>query len=163
MAENLVIRICTRCSEPKPETNFGWSTGKKTRAGQCRDCRNEYKRQWEQKNLDRVRSRQRQWVADNPSKVEAASRKHLMEKRYGISCERYAEMLAVQKGVCAICNEVPDNHSLAVDHDHACCSGKTSCGSCVRGLLCRTCNSAIGFFRDDAAMLARAIQYIKGN
>jgi hypothetical protein len=30
-----------------------------------------------------------------------------------------------------------------VDHDHACCQKKNrSCGKCIRGLLCHTCNIA---------------------
>lgn len=39
---------------------------------------------------------------------------------------------------------------LVVDHDHNCCpAGKTSCGRCVRGLICRGCNSAAGLLSDD--------------
>ena len=38
---------------------------------------------------------------------------------------------------------------LVVDHDHDCCPGSRSCGLCVRGLLCGTCNSAAGMLGDD--------------
>lgn len=38
---------------------------------------------------------------------------------------------------------------LVVDHDHGCCPRAKSCGRCVRGFLCGTCNSAAGLVRDD--------------
>lgn len=34
--------------------------------------------------------------------------------------------------------------AFAVDHDHACCNGGTSCGRCVRGILCSSCNMSLG-------------------
>lgn len=32
-----------------------------------------------------------------------------------------------------------------VDHDHACCPGNYSCGGCLRGVLCPSCNIALGW------------------
>jgi hypothetical protein len=49
---------------------------------------------------------------------------------------------------------------LAVDHDHACCPGGSSCGKCVRGLLCSTCNSALGLLGEDTGTLHRAAGYL---
>jgi Recombination endonuclease VII/NUMOD3 motif len=61
-------------------------------------------------------------------------------KKFGITPERYEEMVIEQKGVCAICS-LPQSvigKRLAVDHDH---SGTH--GSWVRGLLCSQCNTAL--------------------
>lgn len=73
-------------------------------------------------------------------------------RMYQLSLDRYLEMLAAQGGVCAICKrpETSKRQSerpalLSVDHDHACCPGKKSCGKCVRQLLCHYCNVTVGF------------------
>jgi hypothetical protein len=31
-----------------------------------------------------------------------------------------------------------------IDHDHTCCDSGWSCGECIRGVVCRTCNFAVG-------------------
>lgn len=86
----------------------------------------------------------------------------LRTKKYGISVEQFREMLAEQGGVCAICEVAPPaGQSLVVDHRHSCCPGKSnSCGKCIRGLLCISCNSAIGMFDEDVEALRRAADYI---
>jgi hypothetical protein len=65
---------------------------------------------------------------------------------YQVTPEWYATKFAEQNGVCAICGNPSTGRkkNLSVDHDHRCCSGKRSCGSCVRGLLCSYCNQAVG-------------------
>jgi hypothetical protein len=78
----------------------------------------------------------------------------------GIDAQRYQDMLREQNGVCAICHKpetAPDKASgktkdLAIDHDH-----KTGA---VRALLCSACNTALGLFNDDPALLAKAQQYV---
>lgn len=49
---------------------------------------------------------------------------------------------------------------LVVDHDHACCAGGTSCGECVRGLLCFRCNNALGYALDSSDILKGAARYL---
>src|ERR1019366_2554095 len=68
--------------------------------------------------------------------------------QYGISPQKFAEMLEVQHGRCLICDKVLDlsaaagrSDSVHIDHDHACCPDRQSCGKCVRGLLCGDCLS----------------------
>jgi Recombination endonuclease VII len=60
---------------------------------------------------------------------------------------------------CAICNQEERKVTrgkvvmLAVDHDHA--TGK------VRGLLCHTCNVALGLLQDSPGLLANALSYVR--
>jgi hypothetical protein len=66
--------------------------------------------------------------------------------RYGLTQEQFGRLLAVQENACGMCREpFAEGSPICVDHDHACCQGeKMSCGKCVRGLLCRSCNAALG-------------------
>lgn len=69
----------------------------------------------------------------------------MLKNMYSITPERYYRMLLSQGGVCAICKLEPERgRRLCVDHDHACCPDKKSCGECVRGLLCVRCNWTLG-------------------
>lgn len=79
---------------------------------------------------------------------------------YGLDTNDYDRLLAEQGGSCAICDRpCASGRRLAVDHDHACCPTR-SCGKCVRGLLCGTCNRSLGGFRDDPELLLRAVAYL---
>lgn len=48
---------------------------------------------------------------------------------------------------CAACGSV---EKLKVDHSHQCCPSEKSCGECVRGWLCHSCNTAEGLLRTSA-------------
>ncbi|MFW3172577.1 endonuclease domain-containing protein [Geodermatophilus sp. CPCC 206100] len=72
------------------------------------------------------------------------------------------ELIEQQGGECAIdgCEEP----AFALDHDHRCCSVKRArdgCGRCIRGVLCRHCNSGLGFFMDDAEVIESAVRYLE--
>lgn len=78
--------------------------------------------------------------------------------RHRLTQERYEEMLAKHDGLCWSCQKKP---ATRVDHDHACCPGNYSCGACVRGLLCQSCNAGIGLLGDDLASVSKAVVYLK--
>lgn len=101
-------------------------------------------------------------------RAEQCRKKDLAKKfrAYGITAEQYDALLNAQGGRCAICmtdraHPTLENNNFYIDHDHSCCPGKTSCGKCVRGLLCTHCNTGLGYFRDNEAHLASAISYVR--
>jgi hypothetical protein len=78
-------------------------------------------------------------------------------KRYGLTQALFDALLAAQGNACAMCREpFAEDQPIFIDHDHACCPDeKTSCGKCVRGLLCLGCNTALGHIERKYA-IARA-------
>ncbi len=72
------------------------------------------------------------------------------KKNFTITAEQYDRLYDQQGGRCAAvgCDATGATKRLAVDHDHRCCPGATSCGLCVRGLLCGRHNREIGWNRD---------------
>ena len=83
-------------------------------------------------------------------------------RKYGMTMDDYMDMEEEQNKVCKICGE-PEKHKkrLSVDHDHVCCSGPTSCGKCIRGLLCSTCNKVLGQVKDNPKTLQAMINYLQ--
>lgn len=84
-----------------------------------------------------------------------------LKRVYGISWNRYQELLSNQNNVCAICKEEgflmdPKRHKLKLVVDHCHSTGV------VRGLLCHNCNRALGLLKDSKENLSSAIQYLEG-
>lgn len=91
-------------------------------------------------------------------------RQYELKEHYNLSIERYNEIVEEQNGLCPICNTAPDGQrkSMVVDHDHKCCpTKKKSCGKCIRGLICDTCNRAIGMLGDCPNVLRNAAAYLE--
>lgn len=90
----------------------------------------------------------------SPSR-RTTSRSRYLEVKYGITSEQWDRMFEDQKGLCAICKrpEEAGVSRLHVDHCHS--SGK------IRALLCHSCNTGIGHFRDDPATLESAAAYVR--
>ena len=78
-------------------------------------------------------------------------------ERYGLTPQELDEMYANQDGRCASCQEEISllGRSTHIDHCHD--TGK------VRGILCRRCNSALGFLDDSAAKVALLLGYIESS
>ena len=85
-----------------------------------------------------------------------------LRNKYGMTILDFELMFAAQGGGCAICNSTdPRGHNWCVDHDHTCCPGPVTCGSCVRGILCDPCNNGLGRFQDSVEVLRSAAAYLE--
>lgn len=103
---------------------------------------------WAQKNPEVGTRLSREWRHRNPDKTRDARMKY----KYGLSLVEYNLLLETQKGVCAICFKTGFRR-LSVDHHHA--TGK------VRGLLCDSCNVALGLLGEDQFRIEQILTYLK--
>lgn len=84
-----------------------------------------------------------------------------VQRTYGVDSGFYDKLYRFQKGRCWICQRATGRtKKLATDHNHKCCPGPVSCGRCVRGLLCSSCNKFLGWVRDDPNAFYRAYDYL---
>lgn len=95
---------------------------------------------------------------------KSTTRSTRLQKTYNITVEQYEEIYESQGRMCAICGPYSGRNgrtkNLSVDHDHSCCNGSVSCGKCVRGLVCDTCNKFLGLLRDNPDGFQRGIDYL---
>jgi len=88
-----------------------------------------------------------------------AIRERQIKNFYNLSPNEYQNKLDLCGHRCEICQEVID--ILCVDHDHKCCPSKKSCGKCLRGLLCKKCNAALGLYKDNLQIVRNAVTYLE--
>lgn len=140
------------------------------RGATCRLCRTASQRaaratpagDHERKRVREWRRQQREgpeWKEHEREQV----RKHdaTVRRRHGLTRDDKREWLDATGWKCEGCQmsfeTLADAH---VDHDHGCCPGSTSCGECIRGVLCRGCNVSLGFLQDDRDRLYALILYL---
>lgn len=112
---------------------------------------------WDAKNRDRRKEWRAKWKEENPEKLKAHARKHQLKMKYGITPEKYNELLLIQNGHCVFCDRTPEQERygvLTIDHDHK--TGK------IRGLLCITHNRSLGVFGDNEEGLLKVLAYVRG-
>lgn len=137
-------KVCGDCKCDKPADEF--SKNICTLDGLNSRCKTCMKQRW------------RNMRAKNPEMVLRRQRSSNLRRCYGITNDGYNQRYVDQNGGCAICkstNPGGGNLHFAVDHDHA--------TGTVRGLLCSCCNTGLGFFKDNAALLLRAVDYLRSS
>ena len=128
----------------------GHTSDRRTITGQCLVCE---------------KSTKRRYYAS--PKGAALRKKHdtsfrRKESRHGLPRGWYNKQIIKQKGLCALCSEqLVFDRTVHIDHDHRCCSKRRGCLLCVRGLLCKKCNTGLGIFGDSPERLRAAAEYIE--
>jgi hypothetical protein len=124
-----------------------------------------YMREWISRPGNREKKRQANKRYYDKAKAEGKITKNNSERnrfrKHGITKEYFQEMVEQQGNCCAICEKPGTWETLVVDHDHACCDSQFSCGNCVRGGLCRTCNTVLGLLKEDESRIMSVLSYIK--
>lgn len=131
------MKRCYKCTESKPHSEFHKSANRSDGYNsRCKQCQTEY-------NKSRYHSDK------NSFKIKR------IQKRYGLSAKPYAEMLS---SGCEVCGTM---ESLFIDHDHSCCNTENTCGKCVRGILCRACNTAEGMLKSNLENARKLVAYME--
>lgn len=141
-----VCKVCGVCKSFDSYTLQARAPDKKSNT--CKDCLKSYRISTKERTSEYKK-------AYNLDKQDYIRYKRLYDK-YGVTKEWYFEQLEKQDHKCAICScEEPrgnGNVHFHVDHCHS--TGK------VRGLLCSSCNTALGNFKDSTELMRKAIEYI---
>ncbi len=141
------MKICGKCKLPK-EPFYKDKNSKDGLARWCKDC----DKSWRKTPEFVAKRRKRR----NEAYHNGELRDKKLKYHFGFSLEDYNAMFVSQGGVCAICSETSkDGRRLSVDHDHA--TDK------VRGLLCGSCNRAIGLLKDKPSVAMSAASYLLKN
>ncbi len=160
-------KFCPKCEETKHVDNF--TKDAKTSDGLdiwCKSCKKTYNdspaakesaRRWYYEGSGRsIKSSYQKSGKPRSRKKAEPYRSQVLRRKYGITVSDYEEILKNQEYKCAICktyNPGKRRGSWPIDHDHK--TGK------VRGLLCWSCNSALGLLKDSYELCEKAAEYLR--
>lgn len=88
----------------------------------------------------------------HPEREAANARKWRLKAYYGLTPERYDEILAAQQGKCPICEGSITSRNQAIDHCHETLA--------VWAILCKNCNAAVGLLAGSPERIERALEYL---
>jgi hypothetical protein len=134
------LRFCTGCERNLELSQFyAQQTGPGGRQTRCKKCVDDRAIKYRQAKPEQYRA------------IQQRAARMSLKRKYQLTDEQVDRLLSQRtSGLCAICDK---RRRLNIDHDHS--SGK------VRGLLCTTCNHALGVFGDNETGLLRALAYVR--
>lgn len=137
-----------------------------------REERVQYNREWRAKNKKYVKEYLQKWRSEHKEQIKiysSRSLKRMREKcpdklrsqqlkwRYGITLEEKNKIISSQGNRCPICQ---DEFSSKSSSKMACIGHCHQSGE-IRGVLCRNCNTILGYLRERIDSLERMISYLK--
>ena len=153
----MMTNLCSKCKQEKPVSEFGKAKEKKNGLkSNCKECCNKTSKASFSKNKDKYYAKQKDYAVKNSKEIGSYKRDWHFKNKYNLSLEELNAMKVAQNFCCKLCGkhelETP-RQSLCVDHCH-----KTNK---VRGLLCESCNQALGLFYDNPEVIRKAAEYIE--
>ena len=149
---------CSRCKETKPIEEFSKNRNNKSGyESECKSCRKErHKNTYVTARVNKKLTEEEKanYYKNYVRKdyVKEKQRNSIRFRKYGVTTEQYTQMLINQSNKCGIClNTFSNSKDTHIDHDHE--------TGIVRGLLCRSCNTGFGMFRENITVLNNAIKY----
>lgn len=146
----------------------------------CRTCASERLLDWRAAHPDMVAAGLKRWRQEHPDyqKPQAickACKRMLKMTAFGLCTSCYCTfkrnlikqaLFEKQGGHCAVqgCKIDTSNYTLGdwhLDHDHTCHAAGQWCSKCIRGLLCKSCNAALGHAQDSVIVLQGMIRYLQ--
>ena len=160
-ADGVIYKICSKCGERRPLISFPKiKDSLDGHRGVCRLCKNQQKKATYPNIKEKVCAKGKLLRKEKPE----IFRDRDLRARFKISLEEFNKKLEKQGGVCAACGAAYSEEVKRfwnLDHDHDCCSGSKTCGKCIRGILCRDCNLALGMVKDDPCILRGLLSYLE--
>lgn len=152
MVYNQCMKTCSTCKIEKPYEDFAKDSRKKLGLkSRCKSCNSKAALDYYYKNHEESKRKGRE---KNLNPQHRLIRLKWLIESYGITWEEYENLLIKQNEVCAICEKPCSvNSRLSVDHSN----------NGVRGLLCFSCNVAIGKLNHDPSLLRKAASYLEEN
>lgn len=150
--------ICTRCKGDKDISKFPLRRkSKRGFSSWCKDCANEYGREWSQRNKKKRNEQIKKWNKGKGRFNRALISSRTCAKRYGyMPCiASVEEIKAAFTGCCHICkiSETECKRCLELDHCHI--------TGAFRGWLCKICNVKLGGSWDSEEILLNALRYVR--
>lgn len=118
-----------------------------------RELHRSYSRSYRERNPEASRKAKERY--NNTEKGALSKRRYLLRKCYGLTLEEYNTLWKQQGSCCAACksSEFSSGVNWHVDHCHT--------SGAVRGILCPSCNIALGQVGDSIEKLYGLISYLE--